>query len=205
MIINLKKIANDSAKGADHTIKIGSSFCSNALAVRTLTRDALESRGTRICIRNDSDSSGLHDLNSTNCVLNRHPQSVVGLFETIEATIIQNRCITCQEGVTDIAEDDLSIAQASSHAASGIAVTARLSHACVLANHAAHCIRCNTRNVLRDCIGCIDSNVGIRNVLTKRSQIGTAEASPFGISTNYSARECVKHWQAGQDWGLGSF
>jgi len=196
---------DDSAEGADHAIEVGSSFGNQCRAVALngfhLAETSFHWVGAcGVGLVDVSRGGGLHDGHSTGGGLKGHAQSDVGFLQAVQAAVIQDGSITSQQGVGDVAENDLAVAQASSHAAVGVAVAAGLDQAGVLANHASHSVGDDAGGVGGDCINSVKALVPFGDEAFQGSKCSTADGGGFGVGANDGAGKCVEH-ERGLVWG----
>ena len=59
------------------------------------------------------------------CGTGRNAKGGIRLAKTVQAAILQHRCVAGQKGVAHVAEDDFTVAQAGSHLAVGVDATVR--------------------------------------------------------------------------------
>ena len=196
---------DETADGADHAIEVGGSFCNQSGAV-ALCGLHLAELGTTQCrgvgLTDVGSGGGLHDGHGASCGLSRHTQSDVGLLEAVQAAVIQHGCVASQQGVGDVAKNDLAVTQACSHAAVGVAVTASLDQTGVLTDHAGHRIGDDAGGIGSDGVNCVKTLVAFGNVLTESGDIASTHSSGFGVSADDRAGECVEHWEARQLEGM---
>ena len=80
--------------------------------------------GDAVAVVSDRDGGVLHFADAFCHGSARNAEGEVGLTQAVQAAIFQNGSVTGEDGVGDITENDLHVAQASSHAAVGVSVTA---------------------------------------------------------------------------------
>merc|ERR1739848_825065 len=148
------------ADGADHHVEVAASFSRQACAVTLGDRHFL---GLAVGVGDQSTSSSLHDGHSAGSGTGRNAQSGVGFAETVQAAVLQHGCVTGEQGVAHVAENDLTVAQASSHFAVGVHTTVRGCQAGVLATDTCNSIRNDAGRVAGDDVNSVEALVAISN------------------------------------------
>jgi hypothetical protein len=203
----LRKWGNpiDSGDGADHAIEVRGSLSnkSGAIALSGLhLAELVAAVGRGVGFADVGGGGGLHDGHSAGSGLSGDAQSDVGLLEAVQAAVIQHGCVASQQGVGDVTQDDLTVAQASSHAAVGVAVTASLDQAGVLADHAGHSIGNDAGGIGGDGVDGVQTLVAFGNVLTESGNVASTHSSGFGVGADDGTGECVEHLGARQLEGM---
>ena len=191
----------NSADGADHAVEVRGSLSnqSGAIALSGLHLAELGATQRRgVGLTDVGGGGGLHDGHSASSGLSGNTQSDVGLLEAVQAAVVEDGSVAGEQGVGDVTENDLTITQASSHAAVGIAVTASLDQTGVLADHAGHSIGNDAGGIAGDGVNSVQTLVAFGNVLTEGGDVASANGSGFGVGADDGAGECVEHWEARQ-------
>jgi hypothetical protein len=187
------KISGGSADGADHHVEVGSSLSGESVAVAVGHRHlALLTSGV-VGVGDVRTGGGLHDGHSAGSGTGRNAQSGIGLAQTVQAAVLQHGSVTSQQGVGDVAHDDLSITQASSHLAVGVHTTVGGGQAGVLAADAGDGVRHDAAGVRGDGVHSVQALVAISNEGLQGSQFAATNEGAAGIGRDSSPGECVEH------------
>ena len=100
--------------GSSSAIEVGADFAHQSGAV---------AGGDAVAIVGDGDGSVLHLANAFSHGSAGDAQGQVGLTQAVQAAVFQHGSVAGEDGVGHVAQDDLHVAQAGSHATVGVGVT----------------------------------------------------------------------------------
>ena len=193
-----RRLVCRSSQSAGHAVEVGSCFRHEG---RAITLDGFHLAETGL-VRSGAAGVGLvdvggggrlHDPDGASGGLQGHAQGDVGLLKAVEAAVVEHGGIASQQRIADVAQHDLTIAQAGSHAAVGIAITPSLDQAGVLADHAGHRIGHDAGSIGGDGVDGVETLITLGNIIPKGGQFATADSSIFGVSAYDSAGKGVEH------------
>jgi hypothetical protein len=154
----VQKMISGSADGADHHVEVAGSFTGEAGAVAGGQSHFL---GLAVGVGDQSTSGSLHDGHGAGSGTGRHAQGGIGFAEAVEAAVLKNGSVAGEQRVADIAENDFTVAQASSHFAVGVHTTVGGGQAGVLAADACNGVRDDAACVRRDGVHSVKALVAI--------------------------------------------
>ncbi len=167
-----------SADSADHHVEIAGSFAGDVGAISSGHRHLF---GLAVGVGDQGTSSGLHDGHGTGGGTCGNTQCSVGFTQSVQAAVLENRSITSQQGVGDVTQNDLTIAQASSHLAVGVNATVGGGQTGVLAADACNGVGNDAASVGSDGVNSVEALVAIGNEGLQRGQFAAANERAAGI------------------------
>ena len=153
-----RKSISGSADGADHHVEVAGSFTGNVGAVAGGQGHFL---GLAVGVGDQGTSSSLHDGNSAGGGTGRNAQSGVGLAKAVQAAVLQHGSVTGQQGIADVAQNDLTVTQACSHFAVGVDTAVGGGETGVFAADTCNCVRDDAAGVGGNGVNGVETLVAI--------------------------------------------
>ena len=179
-----------SADGADHHVEVAGSFAGEAGAITLGNSGFL---GLAVGVGDEGSGSGLHDGHSAGSRAGGNAQGGIGFTQAVQAAILEHGSVAGQQGIADITENDLTVAQASSHFAVGVHTTVRGGQACVLAADTCNSIRNDASSVRGESVDSVETLVALRNEGLEGGQLASTDEGAAGIGRDGLPGECVEH------------
>merc|ERR1712100_194254 len=156
-----------SADSADHHVEIAGSFAGDAGAI---SRSQSHFLGLAVGVGDQGTSSGFHDGHGAGGGTCGNTQCSVGFTQSVQAAVLEDGSITSQQGIGDVTQNDLTIAQASSHLAVGVDATVGGGQTGVLAADACNGVGDDAASVGGDGVNSVEALVATGNEGLQRGQ-----------------------------------
>ena len=179
-----------SADSADHHVEVAGSFTGQ---VGAITRSQSHFLGLAVGVGDQSTCSSLHDGHGAGSGSGRNAQGSVGFTQTVQAAVLQHRSVTSQQGVGDVTQNDLTVAQASSHLAVGVDAAVGGGQTSVLAADAGDSVGNDAAGVGGNSVNSVKALVAISDEGLQGSELASTDEGAAGIGRDSSPGKCVEH------------
>jgi len=149
--------------------------------------------GDAVAIVDDGDSGVLHLADAFSHGSAGDAEGEVGLTQAVQATIFQDGSIAGEHGVGDIAENDLHVAEASSHATVGVGVAAGGDQSGLLIKQIASSVGDDLGSVGGDAVHSIHALVALSHHGGEGVNLTSVKEFAAGVSLSNDLGEGVEH------------